>query len=432
MSHGAPGAAALEALALESIRLAPYACARAGTSDPALAQFRRDYLAALARHHDIKRELVPLVTAWRAAGIEALLYKGFFLAEFVYPAPGERFHGDVDVLIRPEHSPEALRIALALGWKQRPYPRRVGAADGGVLFNLYQPGGAAELDVHQLLVHAARWWKHRQRHITEAVWARSELREWEGTSVCVPEPMDAIVVNLAMERAVGDAARGLKPHDPVDLALLLERGAVTREDLRRRARDLGCSRTLSLFLRLCEPALAPAVTRRPSRLASLRWKLAGAWEGGFVHIPLPFLRVLRAPGLTWDIVKVLPLLVAVRRAMRRHRDIREVLQSLTPTSASSARISARGRWRTIRAIHWAFKLLSIGRAEGRCLPRALAIYASLRRLGWSVEFVSGVKRDTAGLHGHAWVEEEGLLLRELSGWERLPDFEANFRYPPRA
>ncbi len=431
MSPGADVPSALDESAPRHAHAAPSASARAGSHDPARAFSRQEYLAALARHHDIKRELIPLVAAWHAAGIETLIYKGFFLAEFVYPAPGERFHGDVDALIHPEHGPEALRLSQGLGWKQRLYPRRVAAADGGALFDLYRPGGAAQLDVHQLLVPAARWWKRRQRWITEAVWASSELREWEGTAVRVPNPMDAIVVNLALERAVADAARGLKPQDAIDFAWLMERGVVTREDLRRRARDLGCSRTLSLFFRQCEPALSPAGPRSLSRLASLRWRVTGAWEGGFVNVPLPLLRVARAPALAWDIAKALPLLLRVRRALRRQRDVRAVLASLTPDTVPSARSTVRARWRTVRAIHWAFRLLPIGPAEGRCLPRALAIYAALTQQGWTVEFVSGVRRDTAGLHGHAWVEEDGVLLRELRGWERLPEFEANFRYPPR-
>jgi hypothetical protein len=430
VSHRALAERALDALDSGSARFT--LSAGAAASDPAPAADRRPYLAALARHHSIKRELIPLVAAWGAAGIDVLLYKGFFLAEFVYPAPGTRFHGDVDILIHPEHAPEALRLAQALGWRQRWYPRRVGAADGGALFDLYRPGGAAQLDVHQLLVPAARWWKRRQRAITAGVWARSRLREWEGSAVRLPDPLDAIVVNLALERAVADAARGLKPHDAVDLALLMERGPATRRDLEHHARELGCARTLSFLLRQCEPALVPTVAPSPSRITRLRWQATGAWDGGFVNVPHPFLRAARSPALAWDIATVLPLLARVRRAMRRHRDVRAILADLTHAATPATRGTARKRWRTIRAIHWACKLLPIGPADGSCLPRALAIYAALRRQGWVVEFVSGVRRDPTGLHGHAWVEEDGSLLRELLGWERLPDYEANFRYPPNA
>ncbi len=337
----------------------------------------------------------------------------------------------MDVLIRPEHGAEALRIALELGWKRRGHLHRIGAADGAALYDLYRPGGAAQLDVHRLVVPAARWWNRRQRRLTEAVWTAAERRDWEGVVVRTPAPCDAIVVNLAVERAVADAARGLKPHDAVDLARLMEVGGVTRRDLAERARALGCSRTLSLFLRNCAPAATPEAPRRLSRLASSRWGLVGAWEAGFVHVPLPLLRVARAPGLTWDIATVLPLLARVRRALR-HRDVRQVLASLTPRVAPTTRSTPRRRWRTVRAIHWACKLLPIGPAEGNCLPRALAMYAALRRQGWNVAFVSGVRRDATGLVGHAWIEEDGELLRELGGWERFPEYRPSFRYPPAA
>jgi len=409
--------------------LGPHACAGRPTQHHNAA-YRRAYLAALARHQEIKRELVPLLAAWRVAGIETLLYKGFFLAEFVYPAPGTRYHGDVDALILPQHADDALNVALALGWRQRRYVRRIGVADGSALFDLYRPGGATQLDVHQLLVPAARWWKRRQRRITESVWAAAERREWEGVVVRTPAPRDAIVVNLALERATADRGHGFKSHDAADLAVLMERGALTREDLERRARDLGCARTLAHFLAHCRPAPGPTPTVRLSRLAQLRWAAVGAWEGGFVHVPTILLRAGRAPGLAWDIAWTLPLIARVRRALRRGA-VPEVLASLTPAVAPATRNTPRRRWRTVRAIHWTFRLLPIGPAAGDCLPRALAMYAALRAQGWPVDFVSGVKRGPDGLVGHAWIEEDGGLLGELAGWERLPEYKANFRYPPR-
>jgi len=336
----------------------------------------------------------------------------------------------VDALIGSAHAAEALRIALSLGWRQRRSVWRVGVADGGVLFNLYRPDGATQLDVHRLLVPAARWWQRRQRRITDAVWAASERREWEGLVVRTPAPCDAIVVNLALERAVADAGVGFKQHDAVDLALLMEHGALTREDLARRARDLRCARTLGCFLAHCRPAPDPRAAVRLPKLAALRWEATGTWEAGFVHVPSVLLRAARAPGLAWDIARTLPLIARVRRALRRGA-VPEVLASLTPVVAPATRSTPRRRWRTVRAIHWAYKLLPIGPAGGDCLPRALAMYAALRAQGWDVDFVSGVKRGPDGLLGHAWIEEDGGLLGELAGWERLPGYKANFRYPPR-
>jgi len=417
-----------EAGAIGTSRPGPYLYTRA-QSESDNPDLRRAYLAALGRHLEIKRELVPLIAAWRAAGIETLLFKGFFLSEFVYPVPGARFHGDVDLLVRPGDGPTALRIAEGLGWRQQWSPRCFGEANEALLAYLHRPGGAALLDVHQLLVPAGWWLTGRQRRITEGVWASSVLQEWEGTAVHLPTPVDAIVVNLALERATLDRALGFKAHDPVDLYHLMTRGPVSVEELRGRARELRCDRTLAGFLRLCHPSPDPVTTAPLPAGTRLPWLMAGLWESRFLHVPSVVLRALRAPGLARDVARVLPLLVRVRRVLRRHRDVRDVLAQLTPSAAPTVRSSALARWRTVRAIYWATRLLPSGDAGGRCLQQALAVYAALRRQGWDVVFFSGVRRDAAGLHGHAWVEEDGVRLTDR-GADGPLDYQANFRYPP--
>jgi hypothetical protein len=47
-----------------------------------------------------------------------------------------------------------------------------------------------------------------------------------------------------------------------------------------------------------------------------------------------------------------------------------------------------------------------------------------------VTFVSGVRGDATGLQGHAWVEENGQSLAELTGRERVWEYVPIFRYPP--
>ena len=414
-----------DAAALRQARLSPYVYSRLQPGEPLRAELRPDFLAALARHQDIKREVVPLIAAWRAAGIETLLFKGFYLSEFVYPVPGTRFHGDVDVLIRPEHGENALRLARQHGWlaRWRP-PRRPGPPDDDALCNLHRPNGATQLDVHQLAVRAAAGWTRRQRRITEAVWARSAVRDWEGTAVRVPCPADALLVNLVLERALGDGWRGLKPQDRIDAALLMGPGRDREQELRARARELGCERTAFTFIQQYG-LVSPQEASPPSRLATLRGRMLGLWECGYDR---DVFRLLKAPRLAWDILRVLPVVLGAQKALRRHRDVRAVLRSLTPEMPPTRR-SPRERWRTVRAIRWAFTLLSLCGAKGPCLPRALTIYAALRAQGWPVVFVSGVRRDAWRLRGHAWIEEDGALLPELSALDGLPDYHANFRYP---
>ncbi|HBB94157.1 MAG TPA: hypothetical protein DC054_02090 [Blastocatellia bacterium] len=68
------------------------------------------FLALQARIHEtrIQRVLVSL----RTAGIEPILIKGWSIAR-LYPQPGLRPYGDIDLLVRPEEHLAAARIAAA-------------------------------------------------------------------------------------------------------------------------------------------------------------------------------------------------------------------------------------------------------------------------------------------------------------------------------
>src|SRR5262249_2875442 len=112
LGNGPPPSASI----LRAARLAPYAHSVLPASHPLRPELRRDYVASLGRHERLKTELPALVGAWRAADLDVLLFKGFQLSEFVYPRPGARFHGDVDVLLAPHQRDRAERIARELGW----------------------------------------------------------------------------------------------------------------------------------------------------------------------------------------------------------------------------------------------------------------------------------------------------------------------------
>jgi hypothetical protein len=187
---------------------------------------------------------------------------------------------------------------------------------------------------------------------------------------------------------------------------------------------------LERFLRLCRPSAEPVPARRLPARERVPWMLAGFWESRFLHVPKLIMRTLRAPGLAWDIACAAPLLLQVRRVLRRRQDVRDVLIELTPAAVPTVRSSLMTRVRTVRAIFWATRLRPLGGAEGRCLRLSLAVYAALRRQGWDVTFVSGVRRDATGLQGHAWVEENGQGLAELAGRERVWEYVPSFRYPP--
>src|SRR5690606_9759844 len=87
---------------------APAASGRLAHDDPRLL---RGKLLATVRHAAVRRIVVELVGAWRAVGLETLLYKGFLLAEFVYPDPTWRQYSDVDLALRAEPGAEPADLA---------------------------------------------------------------------------------------------------------------------------------------------------------------------------------------------------------------------------------------------------------------------------------------------------------------------------------
>ena len=424
--------------ALRATRLGAYAYAVLPSSNPDRARLRADYIAALGRHQRLKAALRPLLHAWRANGIDVLLFKGFQLSEFVYPWPGERFHGDVDVLLRLESVQRAEEIAAKLGWNAAvPAPLR--GLRNHMAFSLDDKRGGVRVDVHQQILHVLLPWHPTQRRITTAVWTSSRSRLWQGIEIREPAPVDMLLVGLVLQRCWGAERWQLKPHDVLDFRLISSRHNVTREELWERARALNCERTLAAFLDRCDPDaghldLSPVDARR-------RWRLdraAFAERGPLGGAERALLRGLYWPLASGTALRFTPEVLRVRRALRKHQDLHSLLRALT-AKQPRFRVDPRAQiqWRSLEerativsAVGWAMRLVGHGRF-GPCLVRALATYIALRDRGWPVEFVSGIRRDGKTAVGHAWVEVDGAVLLELdpTGCAR---FEENFRYPARA
>ena len=406
---------------LRAAGLAAFAYCALPADDPRRGELRGDYLGSLRRHQIMRGEVTALVRAWADAGVEALLFKGFHLAEFVYPKPGMRFHGDVDILVRPEHEEAALAVARENGWAET--PRRFRQTHE--ICGLYGPAGT-KVDLHRYIVHRKVWGRAQPR-ITRAVWERSERFEWEGTTVRVPHDVDAFVVGLVVQRLWSEAGY-LKPHDPIDARLLSAR--VSREAVVRRARELRCERTLRHFFERCDPDRG-RLDLVPSRAARMRreWILRrerGLFTGRWIWVR----RLLLAPGLALDVARVLPDIVATRRRLQAEPDLRRLFEEATPPVAP-VRSSPRRRLRTVRAIRWATRFLRLN-PGGDCVLRSLAIYRALRREGWPVVFVSGVRREGGRIDGHAWVEFDGRVLPELGEPAVDHYYNETFRWPMKS
>jgi hypothetical protein len=427
LGNGPPPSASV----LRAARLAPYAHSVLPAAHPIRAELRRDYVLSLGRHQRLKAEFQPLLRAWRAADIEILLFKGFQLSEFVYPRPGARFHNDVDVLLPPHQRDRAERVARDLGWYAA-RPVSSGLRHSHNAFCLSRMGGSTRIDVHTEILHVVLPWYRAQRRITESVWRSSRLRFWNGIGVREPSAVDMLLVALVLQRCWGAERWRLKPHDVIDFRYISALDGVSREALWERACALGCERTLAAFLARCDPEsglldlspIAPRERRRLDRVAFHERGLLGAPERMVA-------RALRAPTMTPIGLSFVPLVWRVRRAVRRHPELRSLLEALSATPAPGSVAPRMSRELVIAGVLYAARLAGSG-ATGPCLVRALAVFVALRQRGWRVEFVTGVRRRGAAIVGHAWVECDGCVLLEMEQPDVCALYEQNFRYPPRA
>lgn len=65
--------------------------------------------------------------------------------------------------------------------------------------------------------------------------------------------------------------------------------------------------------------------------------------------------------------------------------------------------------------------------KGNCFPRSLALYRFARRSGYAVTFFCGVRRESSGLDGHAWLMLDDQPFYESGqNWQR---FTVTYSYP---
>ena len=411
---------------LRTTRLAAYGYTALPRTNPVRSSLRPDYIATLGRHQRIKRDVVPLFRAWRDAGIELLLFKGFHLAEFVYPLPGARFHGDVDVLVPRDRELLASRIARSLGWHEAAMAT-VGPSHSHNAFSLVRANGTTMIDVHRDIIHVLLPWHAVQRRITDSVWKASRARWWQGLDIRELCPVDMLLVGVVLQRCWSGDAWQLKPHDVIDYRHITARYGVDAGALHERARELGCERTLEIFLSRCDPDSRRLELGAPRRVRRWRWNATAFRERGLLGAAeLAVARLCGAPSGARAALAMVPTVLRVHLALRVHRDLRSLLRAMTPPVTSAP--PTMGRADVVAATRWAIRLVGAGR-HGQCVVLALALYVKLREVGWLVDFVSGIRRDSDGTVGHAWIEHEGVVLPELYESEKCATFAENFRFP---
>lgn len=404
--------------------LGPYAYTTLDADHPARRELARAAQAAVVRHQWIRAGMMELFQAWSREGIPFLVFKGFHLSEWVYPVPGTRQHGDVDVLVRPEDVERAVGAAHAIGWSENAYPQ----GDRPYYHHapaLYSAKWSIMLEVHRWIVHSSVPWNAVQRRVTAAVWRDAREVEWEGMRVHLPSDVDALLVGLVLHRAWSPSDPWvLRARDAVDVRVLRARG-VTGEEMWARAGALGCTRTLRAFLERCDPengrlelgAPAPAERRALDREAAR--ERPAKWLEGMQQ------RAIRLPYTVRWTASGIPRILSVRWAVRGHPDPLALLPALSGLAPTRGTVLARVR--SVTECRLAARVVPL---KHRAVLRALAIYAALRRQGWPAVFVSGARTQNGRTLRHAWVELDGAALPELAEPLNRSQYRVDFVYPP--
>jgi Uncharacterised nucleotidyltransferase len=384
---------------LRARRLEAWAYMVLPTGHPLKAICKSAFITARARHELIKQEVLEMVRAWNAAGIEPVLYKGFALAEFTYPQPGTRFHGDVDVLVRPEDFRQALEVGHERGW-ETPQPMEdwlfnQSANPHELSLKKYQAHAA--FDVHQRLVPAIHPWTPREHAMTQKAWGNSRPVEWEGTRIRLLSPEDAFLFGMVISRCWSGDGWRLKSHDLLDGLALIRQG-LTRESVLARAKTLNISRTVNAFLARCDPFAAKLEIRPPSSIKVFQLELNSANE----HVPLMFsrstMRLLRAAGAILTAPAWLPLWFEVRHTLQQ-ANLNQALETLEGSHRMGFSV------RNTSLIWW----LARRSKQTTSLTWPVMVYIALRRQGLQVNFKLGERN---GLQ-RAWVEVNAKALPEF-------------------
>ena len=377
---------------------------------PQRDSLRSDFISATARHLATRLALAPLLRAWDAAGIAVLAFKGFQLAEFVYPSAGLRMYADVDLLVAETQAALACDMARSAGWR---IDWRADAADdllaahgpeylGHEAASLSHGSLDVRIDVHRRIVHNShnrRPAHHVARRLSEAVMAAATVAHVEGAPVRIPQGVDALIVGLALNRCWGSDAWQVKPRDYADFEALIARYGLTTDAVLERARVLGVSRTVRTYLRRCDPRSERLVLGVPSWWERRWWNLRAVPERGsrdLERLPLEFADLAREAAM---LVRMLPLVHRVRRQLRAGGSLSiEQLNRPARRRSGAPEGAVTGQdWRRLRrGLQRALRLLGVAAGE-RESAAALAAFHVLRQRGLDVRLAPAEPDAPAGI-----------------------------------
>jgi hypothetical protein len=386
---------------LSDSRLHPFFYSCTPSDHSAKAVFRPAFLAATARHALIKSHIVELIRAWNAVGIIPLMFKGFYLAEFVYDIPAKRFYGDVDILIKEEDALKAIQIAKeVLGWIE--LWNRNDSVNKNVHeeSHLFTKDQSVRLDLHRFVLHNYTSLDRDAKLLTKQVWQDSKEITWEECQVRLPSESDSVLFGIVLSR-MWDEAPGIKPHDILDLRAIRQFSGLSFEVLSSRAQEFGLGNVLDVYLERCNPWENVLSLKSLSKSDLRRWRRSfpSIWQLKWKYIELD--RLARIIPVFFDVVDQFTNVLYIKNVLKKENDLQKIVQSIQKKSVKSKNTFVKME-RITRGIHWILYIL--GPRINDSIPRSLAMYRALFSRGYPVEFVSKNQK----VQHRTWLEYQGI------------------------
>ncbi len=381
------------------------------------------YLASVARHQLIKAELYDLLKTWYGRGFEVMLYKGFYLNQWVYEQSGQRMYIDVDIVVHEAQWLEMSKLAQNLGWECS-YRVDDDVRSHHEIAHLYSPIHHFKIDIHRSFIHQ-RGKKNLHEELNKEVWDLAQQIPWNDIYVLALSPLDCVLCGLVAHRLWSGGKGKILLKDYLDFKVLIDKFGFTEEELLSRSSVLGIYKTLTLFLEFCNPFKNHFVSS--STQIDLRQRhLQITDESGPISHQGPSLKVLLVLKRLVDMAYYSPSCIKTLFMSGLTRDMRQLVKKLMPSSEIkpvSLGVISRD---TNKAVEYLFKWCS--QEEKRNSLYALTLFAIYRHLGQPVCFVQGI--DSSGKK-HTWVELAGIPISGANDRYARRKYSIEYQFPAK-
>jgi len=235
-----------------------------------------DYYTAAARSLFRERQLEQLLEALDSAGVQVVLLKGAALFKTVYPNPGLRTMGDLDLWVRDqlESAKEALGSLGYVAHSKADRPAALQEAFGGEtqMTNSAPRTGLVEL---QLKVFPGEWLRYAAQIDEAPVWERGVPVDGMRARQLAPEDT---VFHVCLHFAINHQLSGFGLRPLLDLELMRNAWQIDWDVVVQRARDWRVATATWLVLDLLASVFGDGDGRLPLRAlcpSSLRRRILG-------------------------------------------------------------------------------------------------------------------------------------------------------------